>query len=326
MECCSWNGGPHQQDVREGRAKKQKSGLECLPLHLWTGEILKKVGDGYGGFVALDEETTFKKDLQWVRILVKKKKKNNTEKLSSVNLLARARSYELQIWWEIQPTVAGVYPYSSRAHGVPVESCEEDSRSTRAFGRVGVVWAVPRHTSREAQRDVGQTPLFGNGAAAGDLSQGQEVGSSSKEGDKNGFEIQKSRRDRVLEEESKAHLKDINIDNNGPHLECVMGQNPFPSRGAFEGQCPLRLRVQNFRSKGGNAKDNRWVKRKGSDTGKMKGTANHSCGESQASEATMVDEGGCQELISTQSIGGSGEKKYKAGTEQRGEKLHQGHR
>ena len=28
-----------------------------LPLHQWTGEILKKVGDSCGGFVALDEET-----------------------------------------------------------------------------------------------------------------------------------------------------------------------------------------------------------------------------------------------------------------------------
>ena len=27
---CSWIGGPRQQDVWEGRAKKQKSGLEWL--------------------------------------------------------------------------------------------------------------------------------------------------------------------------------------------------------------------------------------------------------------------------------------------------------
>ena len=64
-----------------------------LPLHLWTGEILKKVGDSCGGFVALDEETTYKKDLQWARIQVKKK--NSTEKPSLVNLLAGARSYKL---------------------------------------------------------------------------------------------------------------------------------------------------------------------------------------------------------------------------------------
>ena len=63
------------------------------------------------------------------------------------------------------------------------------------------------HTSREAQKDVGQTLLLGNCAVANGLSQGQKCGSSSKEGDKYGFEIQNNRGVRVLEEESKkAHL------------------------------------------------------------------------------------------------------------------------
>ena len=60
-----------------------------LPLHLWTGEILKKVGDNCGGFVALDEDTASKTDLHWARILVKM---NSNVKLASVNLLAGARS------------------------------------------------------------------------------------------------------------------------------------------------------------------------------------------------------------------------------------------
>ena len=34
-----------------------------LPLHLWTGENLKKVGDSCGGFVEMDEGTTSKTDL-----------------------------------------------------------------------------------------------------------------------------------------------------------------------------------------------------------------------------------------------------------------------
>ena len=69
-----------------------------LPLHLRTKEILKKVGNGCGGFVALDKDTEQRKDLRWVRILVKK---NRTGKPSSTNMLAGAKSYELQIWWEI---------------------------------------------------------------------------------------------------------------------------------------------------------------------------------------------------------------------------------
>ena len=60
-----------------------------LPLHLWTEEILKKVGDSYGGFVVLDKETTQRMDLRWARILVKK---NGMGKPSLVNLLAGARS------------------------------------------------------------------------------------------------------------------------------------------------------------------------------------------------------------------------------------------
>ena len=42
-----------------------------LPLHLWIGEILKKVGGSCGYFVALEEETALKTDLHWARILVK---------------------------------------------------------------------------------------------------------------------------------------------------------------------------------------------------------------------------------------------------------------
>ena len=65
-----------------------------LPLHLWTVDILKKVGDRYGGFVVMDKETTHRKDLRWARILVKN---SSSRRPSSVNLLAGARSYELQI-------------------------------------------------------------------------------------------------------------------------------------------------------------------------------------------------------------------------------------
>ena len=104
-----------------------------LPLHLWIGEILKKVGDSCGGFVAMDKGTSLRTDLLWARIQVKM---NSIGKPSSVNLLARAKSYELQIWWEIQPRVAEVYPRRKRAARVLVEPKEEDERKTRVFGPV----------------------------------------------------------------------------------------------------------------------------------------------------------------------------------------------
>ena len=120
-----------------------------LPLHLWIGEILKKVGDSCGGFVALDKETALRTDLLWARILVKM---NSKGKPSSVNLLAGARSYELQIWWEIQPRVAEVYPRSNRVTRVLAEPREEDERKTRAVGRVIAERGETSHTFREEQR------------------------------------------------------------------------------------------------------------------------------------------------------------------------------
>ena len=108
-----------------------------LPLHLWSGEILKKVGDNCGGFVAMDEGTASKTELHWARILVKMK---SNEKPASVNLLAGARSYELQIWWEIRPTVAEVFPRSSRISAGPADPGEEDVRDARANGCVKAGW------------------------------------------------------------------------------------------------------------------------------------------------------------------------------------------
>ncbi|RVW92429.1 hypothetical protein CK203_042702 [Vitis vinifera] len=42
-----------------------------LPLHLWSQEVLKKIRDYCGGFVAMDDDTTFLSILLWARILVK---------------------------------------------------------------------------------------------------------------------------------------------------------------------------------------------------------------------------------------------------------------
>ena len=42
-----------------------------LPLHLWTTEIFRKIGDVCGGFVAVDEVTEMKKEVKWARLLIK---------------------------------------------------------------------------------------------------------------------------------------------------------------------------------------------------------------------------------------------------------------
>ena len=42
-----------------------------LPLHCWSEEIFKRIGDCCGGFVEVDGETKNGSRLQWARILVK---------------------------------------------------------------------------------------------------------------------------------------------------------------------------------------------------------------------------------------------------------------
>ena len=42
-----------------------------MPLHLWRQEILKKICDSCGGFVAIDKETDLRVKVAWARILVK---------------------------------------------------------------------------------------------------------------------------------------------------------------------------------------------------------------------------------------------------------------
>ena len=85
-----------------------------LPLHLWTTEILRKLGDVCGGFVAVDEVTEMKKEVKWARLLIKLSGKVRP---SAVNILEGPRAYELQIWWEIPPWVTGVFPVVSRFGG-----------------------------------------------------------------------------------------------------------------------------------------------------------------------------------------------------------------
>ena len=42
-----------------------------LPLHLWSREVFKKIGDGCAGFITVDEDIVFFTELQWAKILVK---------------------------------------------------------------------------------------------------------------------------------------------------------------------------------------------------------------------------------------------------------------
>ena len=106
-----------------------------LPLHLWTPEILKKIGDACGGFMAVDKNTELKTEVKWVRMLVRMVGKSRP---SVVNILEGPRAFEMQIWWEVPPWVSGVYPVGARADVVSPEV--EEEAETRAGKRVELGW------------------------------------------------------------------------------------------------------------------------------------------------------------------------------------------
>ena len=81
-----WN--PYYGCIRnKGSAQEEWVRLVGLPLHLWKTEVLKKIGDACGGFVAIDKNTERRMELRWARILIK-----------STGLLGQAQS----TFWKAQ--------------------------------------------------------------------------------------------------------------------------------------------------------------------------------------------------------------------------------
>ena len=271
-----------------------------LPLHLWTGEILKKVGDSIGGFVALDEETASKTDFHWARILVKM---NSNVKPASVILLAGARSYELQIWWEIRPTVAEVFTRSSRTFGDPADTGEEDDRDACAKGRVKPALAVKRHTSRDEQSEVGNRSFLGNCGLAGRLTGGQTRGVSSKAGAKKSFEFQNVLGIRGRKgKPKKLLLKDTVKERSGPNLEGIAAQGPGQTEGVVVGPYQASFGEHSARPTGWNSHTTLWAECKGRIEEKN-GMTNPSCAVPQEREVSAFEERGSQVTTSTQDQG-----------------------
>ena len=106
-------------------------------------EILKKLGDVCGVFLALDKVTEMKTEVKWARMLIKSAGKSRP---SAVNILEGPRSFELQIWWEIPPWVAVVYLVSSSVEAKNPKEEEEGVACTAM--RVG----VPRPSSTDDWR------------------------------------------------------------------------------------------------------------------------------------------------------------------------------
>ena len=186
-----------------------------LPLHLWTDQILEKIGNGCGGYIALDKDTAQRNDLRWARILVKK---DRTRKPSSANLLAGARSYELQIWWELQPRVMEVYPRGCRNKNFLMTSSGEDEGKTRAPGRVKEVKENRSHYTRERQYGEGQWEVLEKSGRGGVMPQRSKHVGSDKVGNKRSVRFQKNMGIKEREEGAKLVIS-RDIDQGGLGLQ-----------------------------------------------------------------------------------------------------------
>ena len=71
-----------------------------LPLHLWSREVFKSIGERCGGFIAVDEDTAFFSELQWARILVKAPGKI---KQGTLQVIAGKCCWTVSLWWENPP-------------------------------------------------------------------------------------------------------------------------------------------------------------------------------------------------------------------------------
>ena len=72
-----------------------------LQIHLWSCNILKKIGDGCGGFIELEEESFSALVLSWATILVRV----NSRRLPQSIEVEDGFCSSLHLWWEIPPRV-----------------------------------------------------------------------------------------------------------------------------------------------------------------------------------------------------------------------------
>lgn len=97
----SWN--PRYECLEEGEVRNETwVRILGLPISLWAPSILKRVGEGCGGFLAVDPQTKRMDDLQWARILVKS---NGEVRPSSPEIEVEEATYHLSLWWEVLPAL-----------------------------------------------------------------------------------------------------------------------------------------------------------------------------------------------------------------------------
>ena len=126
-----WN--PETGCLKEGeRSNEAWVRVVGLPVSMWERDILRKIGDACGGFIAIDHQTEKMEDLQWARLLVKR---NGGSPPSLVEVWIDGFCYEVTLWWEIRPVIK-VPATGKRGKTVVTDAKEGGDASARAGGRV----------------------------------------------------------------------------------------------------------------------------------------------------------------------------------------------
>ena len=275
-----------------------------LPLHLWTEEILVKIGDSCGGFVAMDKETSLMENFHWARIRVKME---GSDRPTSVILLAGARSYEIQLWWEIQPRVTEVYPCRTRRETEMVNLVVEDEGRTRAAVRVTADREARRHNPRVVQGERGQWQALCRSGAKDSLCQNLKcVGAIPQR------QFQTTLWER-REEEGNKKL------SPAPHHGDEVGQSPSGPQGVLASQSP-RQKIRAKSPTVSSFNENQKPENAGMMGEKARGTGSPNLAKSQSSN-TPGDDEGVQKKRSTQNQGQSKDNTSREGANRKERRL-----
>ena len=273
----------------------------------------------------MDKETSLMKNLLWARILVKMK---SSGRPTSVNLLAGARSYEIQLWWEIQPRVTEVYPRILIRETEMANPRVEDEGKIRADGRVTAERGAKGHILRVVQRDMGHWQALHKSGAEGILCQKLNSGGITRAGAISQCEIQKIWGERRRDEGAKPS-RDFLSRSPGPHHGDEMGQSPNGLQSNGLGQSP-RHKLKEARSTDASRQEDKKTINAGMMGKKERGTVCPNLADSQNSDTLWIEEEGDQRQRPTQnqmqrkdntSKGGACRKGRKMSMEDRGSQI-----
>ena len=134
-----------------------------FPLHLWGRSLFKRFGDSCGRFVAVDENTTERRNLKWARILIETRDWHHP---SSLQVVAGSSCFALQLWWEEEPRISTVLP----SHGPDAWKRKDDEvPHSRAEGSVGFPpssSALPQPEKLPPQPEKLSPPVLGKDDAS----------------------------------------------------------------------------------------------------------------------------------------------------------------